>query len=450
MKKITSRAVICLLLSLALIAGTCIFIYRFVNNADSWVAYPSNRHLYTNGQLSSGRVLDDNDSVLAAYNGGWQYSDDRDTRLGTIQVVGDPGGHIGTGALTAFAGDLSGYNLFTGTGSGFTRGRDLHLTINADLSAAAYDALDGRNGFVSVYNYKTGRILCMVSTPAYDPDNPKDSSKKSGAYINKVISSKFAPGSTFKLITATAAMSKIDGIEDEKFTCRGTEKIGGYKVTCPRPHGTVNMEKALNESCNCYFGKLAARMGAGTMKGYADQTGLTSSYSINGIETKKSSFDFSSGGSEALAWGGIGQSRDLVNPLSMMVFCGAVANGGKSAYPQIIDHTSFIDGMQTSKYETEYTDELIDPSVSETLTEYMRSDVTNHYRSTDWVDDLCAKTGTAQVDKTKASNGWFVGFLNNTDHPLAFVCMVEEGGAGERSAGPVVNKTLRKAIELGF
>ena len=451
MKKITARSLICILLALLLLAGICVFTLNFVKKGTTWASYPANKHLYTDGQLSSGRILDDSGNILAQYKDGWQYSDDRDTRLSTIHAVGDPDGKIGTGALTAFAGKLTGYNVFTGSGSSISAGRDLHLTLDSELSAAAYDAMNGHDGVVGVYNYKTGKIICMVSAPAYDPKNPKDSSEKNGAFINKFISSKFAPGSTFKLVTTTAALEKKSDISDFRFRCDGSAKIGGYKVTCPEVHGTVDLEKALNQSCNGAFGTLAVDLGAGVMKGYTESTGLTSSYSINGIQTAGSTFDFSDGGKEGLAWSGIGQGKDLVNPCAMMVFCGAIANGGKAAQPQIIDHTSFIDGISTSVYRKEYTDELIKPDTASTLTEYMRTDVEKNYGQRNFPGlNICAKSGTAQVDKTKASNGWFVGFLNDEDHPLAFVCMVEDGGAGARSAGSVVNTVLQKAVNLGY
>ncbi len=108
MKRITSRAIICLFLSMMLLFGTCLFVYRFVNDSSKWVTYPANRHLYSDGKLTSGRIIDDQGIVLAQYNSGWKYSEDDSVRLSTIHAVGDPGGQIGTGALSVFAGDLTG------------------------------------------------------------------------------------------------------------------------------------------------------------------------------------------------------------------------------------------------------------------------------------------------------------------------------------------------------
>ena len=453
MKRITSRAIVCLFLSLMLFLGTCLIVYRFCKYSDKWVSYPANRHLYTNGQINSGRILDANGTVLTHYNEGWRYLDDKFSRLSTIHAVGDPGGQIGTGALSVFAGDLNGYNMITGTGSNHSsNGRDLHLTIDTDVSAAAFKALDGHVGLVGVYDYTTGKIICMVNSPAYDPRNPTESSKVDGAFINRFVSSKFTPGSIFKIVTTTAALEKLDDVDKRTFKCTGSREMDdGYKITCTRKHGTLNLEKALNESCNCAFGEMSVELGSGVLKGYAEKAGLTSSYSINGIKTAKSTFDFSGGNKTDLAWSGIGQGKDLVNPCSMMVFCGAVASRGEAAYPQIIDHLSFTNGANLSEYEVQYTEELINPETAQILTEYMRTDVLENYGQSNFPGlKICAKSGTAEVDKTKESNGWFTGFLNDVDHPLAFICLVEEGGYGAKSAGKVINTVLQEAIKKGY
>ncbi len=440
-----------MLLCFFLLCGTTIFLYRYLTQGNSWVSYSSNSHLYTNGQLNSGRILDRNGTSLASYSDGWRYSDDKATRLGTIFSVGDPGGQISTGALSAFAGKLTGYNLITGAGSDFTQGRDLYLTIDSELCAEAYKALGNYTGTIGVYNYQTGEILCMVSTPAYDPNNPDENSDANGLFINRFISSRFTPGSVFKLVTATAALDKLPDIETRTYDCTGSVEIGGYKVTCPEAHGTVTLEDALNVSCNCTFGQLAVDLGSGAMKGYTERTGLTDSYSIDGIKTRPSSFDFSSDGLEGLAWSGIGQGKDLVNPCAMMVFTGAIANGGQAAEPKIIQHTAFPNSISTDQYTISMTRSLIRPETASALGRMMKTDVEKNYGQENFPGlNICAKSGTAQVDTSQPSNGWFVGYLDDNEHPLAFTAMVEAGGSGAKSAGRLVNQVLQKAIDLGY
>lgn len=454
MKKITARAVVCLFLALMLMAGTCLFVFRFVKDGGDWAAYPSNSHLYQDGVLKCGRVLDRTGEVLAEYSdGAWKYNDSRSVRRGTLHAVGDPGGSIGTGALSRFADKLTGYNLITGSNTVFSGGRDLYLTLDAEVCAAAYEGLNGRNGAVGVYNYKTGEIICMVSAPGYDPASsfdPQDE-ENAGVLMNRLIQGKYIPGSIFKLITATAALENIADIQKRTFECTGSLDQDGYHLTCPKAHGTMTFEEALNRSCNCVFGSLAVELGSRTMKKYTQSTGFTDSYSINGITSAPSSFDFEANGNDGLAWSGIGQGKDQVNPLSMMVFAGAVASGGKTAVPQILWHTAFHEGAKNSLYIRHYTKELINPDTAAELKKMMRTDVLNNYGQDNFPGlALCAKSGTAQVDNSSEDNAWFTGFLDDEEHPLAFVVNVEGGGSGAKTAGRLANTVLQKAVEKGY
>lgn len=449
MKNITMRALVCILLALLLAAGMAVFVYRYFTNAGSWVSYPSNRHLYTNGVLNSGTVFDRNGNTLAEYDGGWKYSQNRGIRVSTIHAAGDPGGLIGTGALTAFASNLTGYNPVTGTNSIFSTGQQLYLTIDAELCSAAYNALDGRSGTVGVYNYKTGEILCMVSSPAFDINGRMpDFDSTDGEYINRFLSSTYIPGSVFKLVTAAAALENIRDIEKRTFECTGSMDAGGYKVTCPEAHGReLTLEDALNVSCNCVFGELSLELGPETMQRYAERTGLVQGYSVNGINTAKSTFDFYAEGSAGLAWSGIGQGRDMVNPCSMMVLAGAIAGGSTAAVPQLINHTAFSNGITNSIYIYQKTGELMNIHTSSELRKMMRSDVIKNYGQENFPGlEICAKSGTAQVS-SEVSDGWFAGFLDDSEHPYAFVCVVEGGGSGAKSAGSVINKVLQKAVD---
>ena len=156
-------------------------------------------------------------------------------------AVGDPSGNIGTGALKAFASRLMGYNIVTGVYTLRGEGKDLYLTIDANLNEAAYKALDGRKGAVGVMNYKTGDIICMVSSPTFDPLNTPDfentGEQYEGVFLNRFISSAYTPGSTFKLITLAAAIENIPDLYDRAFTCGGSLNIGGDTVKCTKKHG---------------------------------------------------------------------------------------------------------------------------------------------------------------------------------------------------------------------
>lgn len=454
MKKITSRTFICFFLALVLAAGTGVFTVKLLMHGSTWASFTANKHLYVNETLNAGRILDRDGDVLARHSeeqGEWVFSDDYTIRRATLHAVGDRNGMIGTGALKRFADKLTGYNLITGAKSVLTGGRDLYLTLDDDVCKAAYNALNGRKGTIGVYNYETGEIICMVSAPSYDPSNPptiKDGDERyEGVYINRLLSTTFVPGSTFKLVTLAAALENIDDIETRTFECNAATVVGEQVITCPSKHGTLSIEDALAVSCNGVFGQLAAELGAETMQKYVESTGLTDELSVNGIPTAVSTFNFPADNDGELAWAGIGQGKDMVNPCSMMVLSGAIANGGRAAKPQIISHTAFQKGVRTSLYLRHSTGELLNKDTANRIAEMMKNNVVSNYGEGNFPGlDIYAKTGTAQVDSTSPYNAWFTGFIKNEEHPYAFVVLIEGGGSGKNVAGKAANAVLQAAI----
>ena len=236
MKKLERRARLCLILAGLLLAGLGLFLVRFGFSGSRWASSPFNRHLYNrDGALISGTVLDRNGTVLSYVddNGDRRCADGKTLRKATLHAAGDPQGNIGTGALTAFARKLTGYSLLFGAYNA-REGNDLYLTIDADLNETAYQALDGRKGTVAVYNYKTGEVLCMVSSPSYDPKNIPDdletNDKYQGVYLNRFLSSSFTPGSVFKTVTLTAALENLPDAETRTWNCTGSVQIGDDAV----------------------------------------------------------------------------------------------------------------------------------------------------------------------------------------------------------------------------
>lgn len=428
MRKLEGRAVICILLALLLIAGLGLFIGKLVIHGDEWASFYANSHVYKDGYMAVGSVYDRNGVLLLKNDqDGQHYHEDSAVRRATVHVVGDKDQNIVTGATYAFKSDMVGYNLITGTkGVLFGSGRSMSLTIDAQVSEVAYEALGSRNGFVGVYNWKTGEILCAVSKPAADPATSSGNSE-TGTYINKVISSKAIPGSTFKLVTAAAAIEEIDDIDKRKFKCTGRYEIEGEYVTCQKAHGTMDFHGALANSCNCAFAQMTVEMGKGTMKSTVKKLGLTSAYDINGIKSQKGSFDFDTA-KITLGWSGIGQGKDQVNPLSMMVFMGAIAGEGTAAEPNL---------LMDSKTKTTT---LLDAETAKQLKEMMRNNVIANYGESNYPGlNLHAKSGTAEDSKDGGTNAWFCGFSGD----YAFIVCVEKGGYGSQVAGPVAGRVLQ-------
>lgn len=437
MKKLEKRAIICLALAAVLFLGIGVFTYRFVVYGSDWATFYANQHIYTEGRLAVGSIYDINGKLLTENKDGKiKYNDDELIRRATVHAVGDMNGNIATAARSAFKSRIVGYNVLTGTYSITGNGNDLTLSIDADVSKAAYQALNGRSGTVGVYNYKTGEIICMVSSPGLDPENPPQE-ETSGMYINKFLSSKLIPGSIFKLVTSAAAIENLDNLDSWSYYCTGVSYINGEKITCTAAHGTVNFESALAQSCNCGFGDLTRKVGATLMGEYVNKLGLRTSYDIDGVENAKGAFTFPTDAPLNLAWAGIGQYDDELNPCSMMVYMGAIANGGKSVVPKMI-HSALSSADET--------DRMIEESTADKLTSMMKNNVVSNYGESNFPGlDIYAKSGTAEV-YGKEPNAWFTGFIKNEDAPYAFIVCIENGGYGSSVAGPVANSVLQAIV----
>jgi len=446
-KKIDKRSTVCLVLALVLLLGSFAFVCRYFVSAGRWVGYLTT---FT-GQAPAGRILDRDGDVLCYVddNGKRVYYGNPTVRRATLHAVGDSQGRVGSGALTAFSGELSGYNLLTGTYSPLGMGNDLYLTIDARLNYEAHQAMKGRKGTAAVYNYKTGEILCMYSAPNYDPANPpviEDGDPAyEGVYINRFLGSVYPPGSTFKLVTLSAAIEHIPDWETRTFTCTGSVSVGEQTITCQKAHGKLTAKSALAVSCNGFFAKLAAELGAETLETVAKKAGLTDSYSVSGLPTAKGSFGLSSLSKGELGWAGVGQMNDLVNPCEMLVYMGAIAQGGRAAVPQLILKTETA--IPLNFYRKQETKELISTQTAQILRAYMANNVQVTYGAKKFPNmNVCAKTGTAEVGGGKKPTAWFAGFLQDKQHPYAFVVVMEDAGTAADVAVPVAARVLNVLV----
>ena len=329
----------------------------------------------------------------------------------------------------------------------FSFRRLLQEDIAGRLNYIAYQAMNGKKGAVGVYNYETGEILCMVSTPTFDPANPptiEDGDPEyEGVYLNRFLSGTFTPGSVFKTITLTAAIENIPDLFSRSFTCTGSTTVGGEEITCPFAHGEMDINSALANSCNGVFAQLATELGAETMSKYVEKAGILDSYSVDGIATAKGSFDLTGASTSQIGWSGVGQYNDLVNPCAMMVWMGAIANQGKTAVPYLISKTEGDLPLPSLPHFTKKTDQLIDADTAQVVGDMMANNVRETYGSSRFPNmDICAKSGTAEVGGGKKPNAWFAGFLRNSDAPYAFVVVLEEGGSGANAAGNVAAQVL--------
>lgn len=458
MKRVLTRSLLTWFLAAAFFVGLGYFVVRLVTNAEDWAQLPMNGHLSASGLGTAGTIYDRKGVVLAeSVDGERVYNSDPRIRAAVLHTVGDDSTSIATSVQSVYRNDLVGYSFLLGMGlpESFRSTSDITLTIDAEACAAAYDVMAANNykGAVVVYNYKTGEIICKVSTPTYDPNSPpkieEGDDTYEGVYLDKVLSAAYPPGSTFKLITAAAAIETIPDSPARYLYCEGGTIIGGEYVTCVEPHGEIDMREAMADSCNIYFAELAVELGSDTMTKYANAFGFNKSFSMGHNDLKKSSYDVSKADTAALAWSGVGQYTDLANPMHMAMICSAIANGGSPTNPYLIkDVSSFFKiGDIKAGISGENGDKMMKSATANKLADMMRYTVSDHYGDGMFGNlHVAAKTGTAEVGDGK-EDGWIVGFVTDEDVPLAFAVCIENGGFGISSAAPVAKAALEASAQ---
>ena len=369
-------------------------------------------------------------------------------------------------------------------------GSNVILTIDANLQQVTENALknniekirnggygkayDANAGAVVVMNVKTGEILAMASYPEFEPQLFVDgiSSEKYNEYIsegsnspflNRAISSVYAPGSTFKMVTALAALEtgaittteKINDVGIYRYSSDYQPKCWIYK-SYGRGHGYLNVTDAIKHSCNYFFYELGNRVGIDTLSRYAKALGLGSKTGVellgevSGIvsskETSKERGETYTGGNTLQA--AIGQHDNSFTPIEMAKYISIIANGGNNVDVTIIKGIMDADGNSVSNEELkEFVTKRLGIS-KETPTELdfnkknldaikegMRG-VTSESGGTaysyfkDFNIEVGGKTGSAQTGVAGKTIAWFVGFAPFDDPEIAVVAMIENGGSG--------------------
>lgn len=454
MNRIARRSGALIILVLLLIGGFVFFLVEYTLNAADWVMHPGSPHVYADENIKTGAITDrDGILLLNMQKDGWQYSSDEAIRKSVMHWVGDREGMINSLVMPAYYEEVLGYDYLNGLysyGKEAGTGGVMELTISSGLQMAALESLGNRKGTVAVYNYKTGQILCAVTTPTYDPDDVPDIAgnpvQYEGAYMNRFLQSAYTPGSIFKIVTLAAALESMDNAESLKFTCTGKWGEGESPVTCEAAHGEQSLKQAFANSCNCAFAELSRQMGGKTLLSYVEKFRITEPVSFDGVTTKAGNFELDEY-YITLGWSAIGQHTDLVNPCAYMTFMGAIAGGGRAASPYIVE--SADDGNNGYQAQIRYGDSVMSSDTAAVIRQYMRYAVEYKYGAENFPGlAVCAKTGTAEKDGEKASNAMFAGFVSNEEYPLAFIICVEDGGYGASTCVPIASKVLTACKEM--
>jgi penicillin-binding protein 2 len=365
-------------------------------------------------------------------------------------------------------------------------GKPLKLTVDVDLQIAAEEALEGKNGAIVAMDPRTGEILAMVSRPTFDPNDfavkisreewNKLVTDPDKPLLNKAIQAQLAPGSTFKIIMATAGLQ--EGIaQDMHVNCTGGATFYGRYFKCwvvaeHRVHGDVDITKAIYQSCDVFFYTLAEKLGIERIAKYATElglgqkTGIDLPQEVSGVmpseEWKIRNFKQKWFAGETISVG-IGQGAVAATPIQMARAIGAIASGGRLVRPHVANPSDLPQGMVQAASVPEVTTIPLDPKNWEIITDAM-AEVVNPIGTAPSAHlqniDFAGKTGSAQTisNSLKAKlgvagkanfkdNGWFVGVEPRRNPEIVVCTLLEEGEHGylaARTAAKVIKAYVDK------
>lgn len=447
MNRIIRRTRILLILVLILALGISLFSVEYFIKADEWILYPGSPHLYNAGNLGCGIVTDRNGILLMDMRDSRLYAENASLRQATVHWLGDRKGYVSAPALTNYVMQIAGFNAINGVYTyGGTSGK-AQVSFSAQVQIAALEAMGDRKGCVSVFNYKTGELICAVTTPTFDPDVPFDFSQDTagtwdGIYLNRFIQSAYIPGSIFKIVTTAAALESLPNAVDLMFHCDGSMPIGADTVNCTGTHGDISLKEAFAYSCNCAFAQLSLKIGGETLERYIRQFGVVDSICFDGIQTASGNIQIVNQAPVQIAWSGIGQHKNQINPCAFMTFVGAIANDGVVTNPHFVSNIS-VGKTITYKAENTSSHRIMSSKTAAILQEFMRNNVQTVYQDDHFPGlTICAKSGTAEVGEGLLPNGTFAGFSSDPNIPLAFIIIVENSGSGSSVCLPILSKVL--------
>lgn len=452
MNRVANRAIALWLLVAVLAGGLAFFTVEYAIEADDWAIFEGSPHVYNGGNIGCGKVIDSDGVFLLDMNTGRTYSDSLAIRKATVHWLGDRYGSISAPALADFSAQMAGYDSINGVYNYGDQNGLAELTLSSKVQIAALEAMGDYKGTVAVYNYKTGQLLCAVTTPTYDPNNVPDlendpDGNYEGLYVNRFIQSRYIPGSIFKIATLAAALETIPDIEERRFVCTGSVAFGVDEITCEGPHFEQTLQQAFRNSCNCAFAQIALEIGASTLQEYVEKFGVTDSVTFDGITTATGNFESADAADVHVAWSAVGQHNDQINPCAFLTFLGAIANGGKGVNPYVVEEIS-VGGNTTYSADTVKNDRILSAETAETVAKYLRYNVTEKYGADNFPGlTVCAKTGTAEVGGDKKPNAMLAGFVTDEEYPLAFVVCVENAGYGKTVCIPIASKVLSACKE---
>ncbi len=315
-------------------------------------------------------------------------------------------------------------------------GDNVVTTLDTEIQQAAFDALGDNKGAVVVMEASTGKILAMVSKPAYNPNSVAEdwaalNEDEDSSLLNRATQGKYAPGSTFKIVTALEYIRENSDYDVYAYDCAGEIEYEGTVIHCfdSKVHGNEDLKTAFANSCNASFSEIGLGLDISkyqsTAKDLLFNSELPSPLMYSGSKFVLTPKD----NSAEVMMTAMGQGKTQVSPYHMALVTSAIANGGKLMKPYLVDRITNYSGTTVKKNMPEEYAQLMTSREAAQLTEYMTAVVESGTAATLRGQSYTAagKTGTAEysMDKEKA-HSWFVGFTN-VDNPELVISVVLEG-----------------------
>ncbi|GAA3816974.1 peptidoglycan D,D-transpeptidase FtsI family protein [Cellulomonas soli] len=346
-------------------------------------------------------------------------------------------------------------------------GAAVETTILPAAQQAALDALGDQQGAVVAIEPSTGKILALVSTPGFDPNTlaTHDTTAANAAYqellaadgnplVSNATSERYPPGSTFKLVTAAAALESGDYTADTTLpapveldlplssSTLGNFGGGGCGVD------PITLADALRVSCNTAFAQLGMDLGADALKAQADRFGFDSADLTIPMLVAESDFPENLDAPQT-ALAAIGQGSVAATPIQMAMVSAAIANGGQLMQPYVVQTVRSADLTVVDETTPSLLSTAVSPGTAATLTSMMVGVVQSGSGTGAQISgvQVAGKTGTAQTTADAAPHAWFTGFAPADNPQVAVAVLVEHGGSmGSEATGGKIAAPIAKAV----
>ncbi|HRJ26898.1 MAG TPA: penicillin-binding protein 2 [Fimbriimonadaceae bacterium] len=351
-----------------------------------------------------------------------------------------------------------------------TPGERMVLSIDIRLQKAAMNLLRGRRGAVVALDPATGEVLCLVSAPSYNTDlfssgiSREDFARlqadKDLPQINRAISTPYAPGSTFKIVTAIAAAMQGKFSPRQTAHCAGYYEVGNRKFRCLGRHGDVSFNTAFAKSCNAYFADLGVRAGVEGLRSACDVLGLGQRTGIDLIGEQRGivpTDEWIRRWRDPPKWYtgdtvnfSVGQGEISTTPIQMATLAMLVANRGTAYRPHLV--RAWVPANPTEKGRRMQPEILhridLPASFWDSLEGAMASVVDFGTAGKAKIPGLRwgGKTGSAENRRDKETHSWFVGVAPLDDPKIALAVVVENAGHGGDVAAPLASQIVRRYL----